>query len=226
MKKSIKSILLICGLVYTYNTNGYAVSPIYLSSVDGCYTWHCMEGDEWYGYQDPTSLNCANSSVVCVNIGGSSYSVSSCTSCNSGYELEKSYGYITACSEDSATDYEAPSNGRYEYTKCVKNCNSTTCASTDWTALRAGYETRIYRWCSTTGTSGTCNSRTEYRCAKNYFGSSTNGTSGCNRCWESAGAVTKAAGSTSPTDCYIPKDTAFSDTTGRGKYTADCYYKE
>jgi len=33
------------------------------------------------------------------------------------------------------------------------------------------------------------------------------------------------AGSSSITNCYLPKDTPFSDATGSGVYADDCYYK-
>lgn len=36
---------------------------------------------------------------------------------------------------------------------------------------------------------------------------------------------TSGTGKSAITDCYIPKGTPFSDETGSGKYTADCYYQ-
>ncbi len=68
----------------------------------------------------------------------------------------------------------------------------------------------------------TCNGTTSVVCAKGYYG-----TSGCTKCPSYGGApgTTKSAGSTSVTKCYIPSGTTFSDPTGSGKFTADCYYK-
>lgn len=102
-------------------------------------------------------------------------------------------------------------------TECV--C-SNGCRDVAWTAGNTGYEYGV-----TCGS--TCDAARKYRCAKGYWGSSTNGTSGCNRCPSSGGVygTTAAAGSTSITSCYIPSGSSFSETAGRGTYTGNCYYK-
>lgn len=106
---------------------------------------------------------------------------------------------------------------------CGGNSGCTDCNSTNWAATGTeGYESRINATCMIL--TGKCNKTTEYRCAKNWFGSPTSDSVGCNRCWKEAGAVTKEAGSTQATDCYIPKNTSFSDSSGNGIYTDDCYY--
>lgn len=176
--------------------------------------------------------------LVCIiipNIGNAdNCRLSTCTSaspswgstdyCSSGHKSECWYvegvttGYVKSCTACSGNrtlkSTRAGMCSNLKYTECV--C-SNNCKDIEWTAGNEGYEYSV-----TCGAD--CDTTRKYRCAKNWYGTSTNGTSGCNRCWEAAGAVTKAAGSTSPTDCYIPSGTAFSDSSGKGRYTADCYY--
>ncbi|MDE6481505.1 MAG: hypothetical protein K2L25_01645 [Alphaproteobacteria bacterium] len=87
----------------------------------------------------------------------------------------------------------------------------------------AGYQS--YTQC--TSNDNKCDtSITAYRCAVGYYGTSTNGTSGCTRCPASGGVygTTADAGATSITACYIPSGTSFSDGSGSGTYTGNCYY--
>lgn len=74
---------------------------------------------------------------------------------------------------------------------------------------------------------------TQYACAQGYYDSrgvgistSASGVS-CTRCPSSGGVygTTAGAGADAITDCYLPSGTAFSDTTGGGTYTGNCYYK-
>lgn len=120
---------------------------------------------------------------------------------------------------------------------CAKDCTDfgTTspecfdwCPYAAWISLSTGYETRCI---TTSGLTG-C----EYRCAPNYYGTA-KGTglptasgpkmSGCTACPSSGGVAGKsAAGTTAITGCYIPSGSSFSDSTGGGTYTADCYWTE
>lgn len=235
MKKSVL-LLAICGTLCGYTNSSFAVSPIYGITVDGCYSWTCVGGAnsfDWYPNSSPSERNCASYSAACVHysqINGTS--VATCTACNPGYELAQGSAGITACSRLEDGSDEAPSAGRYNYTYCTKNCNSTTCAPTSWTALRTGYETRTNRTCSTTGTSGTCNSTPQYRCAAGFWGSSTNGTSGCSQCPPWTGVYTNSAkttevrgtspaGTTAITGCYVAPGTYY-DATGTFKTTSNC----
>lgn len=107
-------------------------------------------------------------------------------------------------------------------------CECSNCQSdTTWSAGNTGYQRRLIRTCDCSGSTATCKSNYEYRCAVGYYGSSTNGTSGCTRCPASGGiyGTTAAAGSTVITSCYIPSGSSFSDSTGSGTYTGNCYYK-
>lgn len=124
----------------------------------------------------------------------------------------------------------------------LQPCTSSNCQSSDWTTLRTGYETRIYRYCST---STNCASETQYRCAKNYYGSSSNGTSGCSKCDSSpdntayeennkyvstgskAPGLTMGGGASSKTSCYIPPlggSYSYMDSTGIYEFNSNCYW--
>lgn len=63
----------------------------------------------------------------------------------------------------------------------------------------------------------------KYRCKQGYYGTDKS----CTRCPSSGGVygTTADAGATAITECYIPSGTAFSDTSGSGTYTGDCYYQ-
>lgn len=136
-------------------------------------------------------------------------------------QFNKTITFTCGCYSDSDC------GGGFDY-GCINNrcqkCKSCSGASTGaWTAHSTGYEKRTVKTCTC---SGTLNTRTEYRCAAGYYGSSSNGTSGCTRCPSSGGVYgSSAAGSTAITACYLPSGTSFSDGTGSGKYTGNCYYK-
>lgn len=235
-----KNILLVCGIVAGYANNCLAVNPIIWGAddhFDGCYSWSCLGPERWYGINGPDGRNCKTYTGMCVYQDGRALGVASCSSCNPGYELVQGTSGITACAPYDYTDIKDNSSGvsSYYYTYCTKNCNTTTCAPTSWTALRTGYETRTNRTCSATGASGTCNSATQYRCAAGYYGSSTNGTSGCTQCPQWTGVYTNSgkttlargtssAGTTAITGCYVAPGTYY-DATGTFKITSNCAYK-
>ncbi|MDE5616015.1 MAG: hypothetical protein K2I81_04265 [Alphaproteobacteria bacterium] len=124
----------------------------------------------------------------------------------------------------------------------LQPCTSSNCQSSAWTTLRTGYETRTYRYCSTTTN---CASETQYRCAQNYYGSTTNGTSGCSKCdsspdntayeennkYVSTGSKepgrTMGGGTSSKTSCYIPPlggSYSYMDSTGVYEFNGNCYW--
>ncbi len=115
---------------------------------------------------------------------------------------------------------------------CYNPCrDEPDCGKSTWSAHSTGYQKGTYYVCNLDVYMGMCDitTTTKYRCAAGYYGSSTNGTSGCTRCPSSGGVYgTSAAGSTSITSCYIPSGTtrSFSDTKGSGteKITSNCYY--
>ena len=94
------------------------------------------------------------------------------------------------------------------------------CGYNVWTTTATGYEKQTIA----TFENGSCTAATtSYRCANGYYGTSTNGTSGCTQC-PSPGTST-AATNTSITQCYISAGKELSDVTGKYAYTQNCYYK-
>lgn len=234
-----KSIFLVCGVISVFATNCLAVSPIVWGTGDtlgaGCYSIQCYNPSYWYVNASPTNRNCAEHTDLCVFIESKETGVASCRTCNPGYELKQSTAGITACSLNESGYGNDGGIGSYQYTYCTKNCTSSTCTPTAWAALRQGYESRTNRTCSATGVNGTCNSSTQYRCAAGYYGTSSNGTSGCNPCPEwsnvytTSARTTKArgtssAGATAVTGCSVPAGTYY-DATGTFKISSPCPYK-
>lgn len=119
----------------------------------------------------------------------------------------------------------------YTYYDCLPECtgcyNCTDNAS--WTAGNTGYEKRTKKTCNYDTCK--CVSRTIYQCAQGYYGTSSNGTSGCTRCPRDGDSLlgtygtTIAAGSRRISSCYIPAGASFSDTTGSGVYPDQCDYE-
>ena len=130
------------------------------------------------------------------------------------------------CSADSCT---CKGTTTYPcYNPCIEEIN---CGETRWSAHSTGYQKGTYTRCSLDTSTGMCDvtETTKYRCAAGYYGSSSNGTSGCTRCPSSGGVYgTSVAGSTTITSCYLPSGTtlSFSDTKGSGTetITSNCYY--
>ncbi|MDE6481849.1 MAG: hypothetical protein K2L25_03470 [Alphaproteobacteria bacterium] len=73
-----------------------------------------------------------------------------------------------------------------------------------------------------------CGVQNSYICAQGYYGSPTLLNKTCTKCPSSGGVAgtTTGTGATKITECYIPAGTAFSDTTGAGTYSENCYYSE
>ena len=147
------------------------------------------------------------------NSSGQTLQITSCSVCDSGYDLVSS-SYDSAVCPDMY----------YSYNDCVRSCTGcTNCTSdTSWSAGNTGYEKKVTRTCDC----NTCRTSTSYRCAAGYYGSSTNGTSGCMRCPSSGGVYgTSVAGSTSITSCYIPAGAiSWTDSTGTYVCGEDSYY--
>ena len=64
-------------------------------------------------------------------------------------------------------------------------------------------------------------------CAVGTF-KSTTGTGACESCPSSGGiaGTTASTGAKAKTECYLPSGTSFSDGTGSGTYTGNCYWKD
>ncbi len=173
-------------------------------------------------YADAASLGtCSNNGLVCmmyndcpiggycIIAGGGDGGNITCTNssqCYDGYYCKITSGSVGKCTP---------------YPDCSSGC--TNCDTTAWTASGTGYQKQTVATCNTTFCE--CTKTTQYRCAAGYYGSSTNGTSGCKRCPSSDGVSGSAnAGSTVITSCYLPTGTNFSNATGNGTYTSNCYY--
>ncbi|MDE6250262.1 MAG: hypothetical protein K2M34_01340 [Alphaproteobacteria bacterium] len=207
----------------------------------------------WNYDGSPTDMHCDDYVYRCIyNTVGDNpdktkgwSGIVSCNSCAPGYELRGDQNvYSSVCASpkeywDSLNGIEGNKLGTGSILSgakgnaCIKNCNSTTCASTAWTAKGTGYQTRIARSCSATGASGNCTSKTEYRCAAGYYGSSSNGTSGCTQCPTWTGVYTDSAkttvargtsnaGATAINGCYVAAGTYY-DASGTFKTTGNCY---
>ncbi|MBD5389442.1 hypothetical protein HDR63_04270 [bacterium] len=153
--------------------------------------------------EDFTNEDCEQTKSVSVWIDNCRYLVGSCVRCKTGYVID--------------TDMYADG-----VDGCIQACDTSTCKSdTIWTAGNTGYQKKTNRSCS----GADCVETIVYQCAAGYYGSSSNGTSGCSRCLTVAGMTgTSAAGSTAQTNCYIPSGTSGSDSTGFFTYTANSYY--
>ena len=112
-------------------------------------------------------------------------------------------------------------------TRCVKYiCNeSTNCISdTSYKSGNAGYEYKVNRSC----VSNECKTTNVYRCASGYYGTSSNGTSGCSRCpLDTATGMygNSPAGASTIIACYQPSGRTGSDSTGTFVYTSNCGYQ-
>lgn len=99
------------------------------------------------------------------------------------------------------------------------------CNTTDWRAASTGYQARIYE---AVCNCGVCNTKVEYRCADGFYGSSTNGSSGCIQCPSLNGVYAHSyPGSTTVTSCYIAEGVYVLDDSGTYVFTPNnCYYSE
>lgn len=142
--------------------------------------------------------------------------------------------YQTSTSKTPTCTVSTDSDGNFTFSRCsgCSKCNDT---SEFWRNANTGYQ-RAYKKKFTSGTPSTCTdvNLDKWRCAIGYYGTSTNGTSGCNACpsFESAGLteICNSGGScpyikstpgsnTQITDCiattYEPDlDVYLNDTTG------------
>ena len=156
-----------------------------------------------------TARSCGTDSdfgmTTCYKVSGSStyYRVYLCMLCPDGTE-KVSKTFTSEC-------------GNITYDVCETPCTPDD----DFVATgNAGYEKKTT--CTSSGLSAT-----QYRCAAGWYGSSSNGTTGCTKCPssnESTATAQSAAGTTDISGCYIPAGNSFSDGAGAGKYASNCGY--
>lgn len=104
---------------------------------------------------------------------------------------------------------------------CMECIGCSGCSSTDWITIRTGYEQRTQATCDC----NTCTKTVQYRCAAGYYGTTTNGTSGCTPCPALDGVSgTSSAGNTLVSNCYIPENTVIKDSYGTYTLVSKCYY--
>ena len=204
MKKLLSIITSVgCGILCATSANG------------ACYQISCGLTNEGVS---PTASNCSVTRAICYSNGSYDVGITSCETCKSGYISISRDTYLYCDGSLKVT-----------YNTCVPQCTSSNCKSdTSWyQAINAGYQYRTIRSCTD---NITCSSRTEYRCASGYYGTSSNGTTGCNHCPEQkwsdnvSTAATSNAGSTVITDCYLQSGTSGFDSTGDFIYTSNCHY--
>lgn len=164
----------------------------------------------------PAILGCTSYTSPCYkNDKNTVIRFQNCTSCPTGTERRQI--------EISSISTYCKSTTDISVYQCCVPCG--TCSDdSDFSATGTdGYERRALRSCTCGGCTVTSY---KYRCAAGYYGSSSNGTSGCTRCprYDNGLYGTSEAGSKFITNCYIPAGTSFSDTTGTGTYTAKCSY--
>ncbi|MDE5615426.1 MAG: hypothetical protein K2I81_01165 [Alphaproteobacteria bacterium] len=133
------------------------------------------------------------------------------------------YSLQCKCSsdDDCNTGYGC-NNGLCTKCKTCANCTSDT----SYSSAGTGYERRALKTCACL--TGECKTSYSYRCAVGYYGTSTNGTSGCTRCPSSGGTygTTASAGSQDITACYLPAGTPMSDGTGTFSCSDKSDYKK
>lgn len=165
--------------------------------------------------KDVTNSHCSVTTVECwYTVAGNGHTLKSCTGCKTPYTLVSDGNFgDTSC--NSQTSFRLTMNT----CKCI--CSSCTDTGT-WTAKGTGYEQRTGKGCDCSGSTAVCKNTTHYRCAKGWYGTTTNGTSGCTQCPSSG--TTKDGGADSISDCYLPGDTTYSNTYGKYAYKCDCPY--
>lgn len=200
--------------------------PLMAASTTKCTITTCSAVNKTYG----SMTNCKTMNNVCVlhpeDTTPETLLVSpSCGECNAGYKL--TCETLTGLSSYGSNETGGPfyCNADTGITECRCECaGCTDCDTIEWANItgRAGYQIRTVATCNCS----TCTKKTEYRCAAGYYGSTSNGVSGCTKCTAlGTTAANSSAGSSLQTSCYIPSRTNISDTSGVYQFTSNCYYK-
>ncbi len=174
-----------------------------------------------YTFGSPTVSNCKNASWLCATNGIETTSAyATCDACNEGYDrVEDVYVYNML----NCDSYEAQASMITH--KCEKSttCGSD-CVSSAWVSPLGGYQVRTAKTC----VNGTCESAAEFRCNTGWYGTPTTVGNGCTQCPSTTSGdikgTTAGPGAKLQTECFLPAGTAFSDSTGSGKYSAPCYW--
>lgn len=145
---------------------------------------------------------------------------------------QKSTGWILrncyTCRNNKKSDLisvDAPC-GSYRIYGCIDCTSGCTNCESDLMPqpYKEGYVRSQNRQCLNCACQVTSN---YYACAPGYYGTSTDGNTGCTRCPASGNTygTTATYGTQSITYCYIPSNTDITDDTGTYRFTSTCYYK-
>lgn len=161
-----------------------------------------------------------------------------CSACGSCYNREAvtfsnavgTIGNYTNATPNVCSNASSMISGLY--TCVAKTCSNCT-SDTSWSSAGTGYMKKVTRTCNC----GTCSATTAYQCASGYWGSSTNGTSGCSQCptWSKVYTSsaktqeprgTSSSGTTDIEGCYIIPGTYYDETGTFSINYVPCMYKK
>lgn len=214
-------------------SSAYGLGVIGGGNNQACDEITCTSGTE----MTQTSMNDPNCRTTDINStywtrkcykdqDGALYSFRYCNSCLPGYTFQNTG--VNPCNQTGIVMY-------IQFPICQCICNNCT-SDTDWSAGNTGYQRRMKRLCNCSSGTATCESKYEYRCVAGYWGTSSNGTSGCSPCPGWSGVYTNSArttnvrgtssvGTTEITGCYVASGTYY-DATGTFKTNGNCPYKQ
>ena len=107
-------------------------------------------------------------------------------------------------------------------TSCSCNCSNCT-SDSSFSNYNTGYQRKANRSCDCSSGSATCKTTYQYRCAAGYYGSSTNGTSGCSKCTSTG--TSDVGDNATQSKCYLTAGTSMSDSSGTYTCSDKSYYK-
>ncbi|MBP3398109.1 MAG: hypothetical protein J6K82_04215 [Alphaproteobacteria bacterium] len=235
-----KLFIVLCA-IFTFSTNNAsgATACTFVSSV-------CAGSVQVYNY----AMNCATTTNVCYSGGDYTFQIRQCATCSSGYTLGTVSTTMAGCNNVSYKVCTRPDTGTS--CTSDSNCTSISPTEAGWRIASDGYQYQYGKGTCNTSTKK-CQYGYYFRCDVGYYKTNplaaypvscikqiTNistgefsfvNCSGCSRCDEFTGDGdssnayygTSAAGSTMASNCYIPADEEFSDTTGTWSFTDDCY---
>ncbi len=223
MKKLVSTIVIIACLVMTYDANAAGTAtcsrsttpPSGMAGNTASTVPGCTGTTTWY--------------YITYNSGGAMADLyGSCSACGTGYERQQIQASTSSGVYNICSNYSSMVSGLY--TCVAKTCTDCT-SDTSWSSSgTTGYQKKTTATCN----AGVCTKTTAYRCAAGYYGSSTNGTSGCTQCPTWSGVYTDSArtklvrgysdaGATAITNCFIIP-AGLHDVAGNFNLTSTCPY--
>lgn len=146
-------------------------------------------------------------------------------------QIEEYLGFNDVYNADFlCTKWDSSGNTLVDFATCECICEGD-CTTIDWHPLAQGYQRKINKQCVCDGINeARCEESTIYRCASGYYGTTTDGKTGCTVCptlirndgVENPG--TSSVGATSITNCYQPQNVEFADNNGIYTFSGgNCY---